>query len=263
MEQFPTDQTEQHIHNDDDQTEHKEKRCIRQYLHNGRGNADHEEKHVDKERADFLRTVQRGSLFFKERGKDHRDQRNPDILTTEERIGHLCKPADIRGYHRAERRSNEFRHGNDDDSIGHAHRNIAQRNIPTTPILCRERLPVVRCAMLLHFINQRMRVDAAKEGISRNTEKNQEINCHIEIVRDRCCRDERSTDLERIGKRGKIHAAADIRPRHHRRHLRQPVDSRAEECAANQCTADRSCCTNQKNNHQTSRLMPDLLHVAL
>ena len=117
--------------------------------------------------------------------------------------------------------------------------------------------------MSLHFVNQRMRVDAAKKRISCNTEKNQEINCHIEIVRDRRCRDERSADLKGIGKCRKVHTAADIGAGHHRCCLRQTIDGRAEECAANQCTADRSCCTNQKNNHQTPCLMPDLLHVAL
>jgi len=60
------------------------------------------EEHINEKGADLLCPIHRTSLLFKDAGKQHGQECNPDILAAEEGAAHLRKPSAVRRHESAE-----------------------------------------------------------------------------------------------------------------------------------------------------------------
>ena len=202
-------------------------------------------------------------LFFKKTGKDNGQQCNPDVLTAEEGAAHLRKHPTVRRNQRRKGTADEFRDGHDNNTIGNAHGDVAEGDILAPPVRRCEGLSLCRHALFLNLVNQGMLIETACESIARDTEQDQKVDRHVEVVRNDSRRDERPADLERIRECRKVHAAADVGTGHHRCHLRQSVDGVLQECAADHRARDCPDRADEEDRKQLPRLAPDLADVRL
>ena len=205
---------------------------MHQNLHDGRRNTDDEEEHIDEQRADLLRTVHGVRLFFKNTGKDHRNQRDPDVLAAEEHTAHPRRPAAIGWKERCKRPAGCLGDRHNHDGIGNAHGDVAQRYILAPPVRRRERPALLGHPLSLHLVDEGVPVKTANKDVACKREQDQKVDRHVEVVRDDRRGDKRSADLECIRESREVDATADVGARHHRRDPWKSLNGVLQEGAA-------------------------------
>ena len=108
-----------------------------------------------------------------------------------------------------------------------------------------------------------MRIVPAEEGVPDTAQQDEEIDGHIEIVRDHCRGDQGAIGPESISQGHEIDPAADIGTGHHGRHLGQPLDERTQQDGAKDGAANGTNGSDEENEEEPARFPPDPAQIGL